>query len=131
MQRARRTAELAGFPHPTITDLLCEYDYGDYEGMTTTRIQESQPGWELYHDGCPGGESPAEVYSRAQSFLEIASAAGGDVLAFAHGHILRTIAVAWLGLDVTIAARFRLDVATLSRLGAFDRGHELILWNAP
>ncbi len=131
MQRARRTAEIAGFPHPTVTDLLREYDYGEYEGLTTAQIQGARPGWELYHDGCPGGETPADVYARAQRFIELAIAAGDAVLAFAHGHILRTVAVAWLALDVTVAARLRLDVATLSQLGSTDRGRELVLWNAP
>jgi broad specificity phosphatase PhoE len=134
MQRARRTAELAGFPDPQVTDLLREFDYGEYEGLTSAEIRASRPGWEVYHDGCPGGESPAQVYARAQQFLELAtsaSAGGGDVLAFAHGHILRAVAVAWLALDVTAASEFRLDVATLSQLAATDRGRELALWNSP
>jgi broad specificity phosphatase PhoE len=131
MQRARRTAEIAGFPRPEITDLLREFDYGQYEGLTTQQIQATRPGWELYHDGCPGGESPAQAYDRALRFIELAAGAGGDVLAFAHGHILRTVAAAWLALDVTAAARLRLDVATLSQLASTDRGRELALWNAP
>jgi broad specificity phosphatase PhoE len=134
MQRARRTAGLAGFPDPQITDLLREFDYGEYEGLTSDEIRATRPGWEIYHDGCPGGESPAQVYARAQKFLELATSAtagGGDVLAFAHGHILRAVAVAWLALDITTASEFRLDVATLSRLAATDRGRELALWNSP
>ncbi|TMC10637.1 MAG: histidine phosphatase family protein, partial [Chloroflexi bacterium] len=84
MQRARRTAELAGFPDPQVTDLLREFSYGEYEGLTSAEIRDSRPGWEIYHDGCPGGESPAEVYARAQQFLDLATRAaarGGDVLA--------------------------------------------------
>lgn len=131
MQRARRTAEIAGFPDATITELLREYDYGDYEGLTTAQIQASRPGWELYHDGCPGGESPADAYERAERFIELATGAGGNVVAFSHGHMLRTIAVAWMQLDITAAARLRLDVATLSQLASTDRGRELALWNAP
>ena len=133
MQRARRTAELAGFPHPQVTDLLREFDYGEYEGLTSSEIRAARPGWEVYHDGCPGGESPGQVYARAQQFLELATTAatGGDILAFAHGHILRAVAVAWLALDVTAASEFRLDVATLSTLAATDRGRELALWNSP
>ncbi len=136
MQRARRTAELAGFPDPQVTDLLREFNYGEYEGLTSAEIRASRPGWEIYHDGCPGGESPAQVYSRAQQFLDLATSAvggaeGGNVLAFAHGHILRAVAVAWLALDITTASEFRLDVATLSQLAATDRGHEIALWNAP
>ncbi|HYR47245.1 MAG TPA: histidine phosphatase family protein [Candidatus Polarisedimenticolia bacterium] len=134
MQRARRTAELAGFPHPHVTDLLREFNYGQYEGLTSAEIRASQPGWEIYHHGCPGGESPADVYARAQQFLDLASsvaAGGGSVLAFAHGHILRAVAAAWLALDITAASEFRLDVATLSQLAATDRGRELALWNSP
>ena len=134
MLRARRTAELAGFPHPQVTDLLREFNYGEYEGLTSVQIRASRPGWEIYHDGCPGGESPAEVYVRAQQFLELATgdaAGGGNVLAFAHGHIIRAVAVAWLAFDITAASEFRLDVATLSQLGATDRGRELALWNSP
>jgi len=135
MQRARRTAELAGFPDPQVTDLLREFNYGEYEGMTSAEIRASRPDWEIYHDGCPGGESPAQVYARSQRFLDLAMSAspgkGGDVLAFAHGHILRAIAVVWLALDITVAAELRLDVATLSQLAATDRGRELALWNSP
>ena len=131
MQRARRTAAIAGFEDPTITDLLREFDYGEYEGLTSATIHESRPGWEIYHDGCPGGESPDQVYDRATQFIELALSAGGNVLAFAHGHILRAVAVAWLAVDVVYAAHFRLDVATLSELAATDRGRELALWNAP
>ena len=131
MQRARRTAEIAGFSHPEITDLLREFDYGEYEGLTSAEIHSTRPDWEIYHDGCPGGETPAQVHDRAEEFLELALSAGGNVLAFAHGHILRAIAVAWLELDIVAASHFRLDVATLSQLLAGDRGRELALWNAP
>jgi len=131
MQRARRTAEIAGFSHPQVTDLLREFDYGEYEGLTSSEIHSTRPGWEIYHDGCPGGETPAQVYDRAAMFLELALTASGNVLAFAHGHILRAIAVAWLELDIVAASHFRLDVATLSQLVASDRGRELALWNAP
>jgi probable phosphoglycerate mutase len=129
--RARRTAEIAGFPDPTLTPLLREFDYGDYEGLTSAEIRQQRPDWQLYRDGCPGGESPAQVYARASEFVELAAAAAGNVLAFAHGHILRAVAVAWMRLDITAAARMQLDVATLSTLVDNDRGRELALWNAP
>lgn len=134
MLRARRTAQLAGFSDPQVTDLLREFNYGEYEGLTSAEIRASRPGWEIYHDGCPGGESPAQVYARAEQFLELATGAaagGGNVLAFAHGHILRAVAVAWLALDITAASEFRLDVATLSQLATKDHGRELALWNSP
>ena len=131
MQRARRTAEIAGFPDPLITPLLQEYDYGEYEGLTTAQIQQRRRGWELFHDGCPGGETPAEAYARAGEFIAMAVKSEGNVLAFAHGHIIRTIAVAWMGVDVTVASHLLLDVATLSRLVDGERGRELAMWNAP
>jgi len=128
--RARRTAELAGFPNPRITPLLREFDYGDFEGITSKTIHQTQPGWEVFKDGCPGGESPDQVYARAKEFLDLAEAAGGRVLAFAHGHILRAVAVAWLDLDIRAARAFQLDVATLSTLRDGDHGRVLAMWNA-
>jgi broad specificity phosphatase PhoE len=130
MQRARRTAELAGFSKPQITDLLREVGYGDYEGLTSKKIHESNPSWEVYKDGSPGGETPAQIYERAQAFLALASQSGGLVLAFAHGHILRAVGAAWVRADISVASGLMLDVATLSKLR--DDGHRLItLWNAP
>jgi broad specificity phosphatase PhoE len=130
MHRARRTAKLAGFPSPRITDLLKEIDYGDYEGLTSKQIHESNPSWEVYTDGCPGGETPSQIYSRAQDFIALASESGDRVLAFAHGHILRAVGAAWIRADISVASGLMLDVATLSVLR--DDGHRLIaLWNAP
>ncbi|HSS94878.1 MAG TPA: histidine phosphatase family protein [Candidatus Dormibacteraeota bacterium] len=132
LQRATRTAELAGFPGPRVTPLLSEFDYGDYEGLTTKEIWEKHPAWELYRDGCPGGETPAQVYARAGEFLRLCEAVDGRVLAFAHGHILRAVAVAWLRLDIVAAAGLQLDVATLGRLRDDpDHGRVLAMWNAP
>jgi probable phosphoglycerate mutase len=130
LQRARRTAELAGFPHPQLTALLREVDYGEYEGMTTREIRESRPDWELYKDGSPGGETPAQIYARALAFISMAAAAGGRVLAFSHGHFLRVVAIAWMRLDVTAASTLDLDVATLSLLRDDQRGRLLAMWNA-
>jgi broad specificity phosphatase PhoE len=131
LQRARRTAELAGFPKPQLTALLREVDYGEYEGMTTKAIRESRPDWELYEDGSPGGETPAQIYARATEFIDLASAAGGRVLAFSHGHFLRAVAVAWMRLDVKAASTLDLDVATLSLLRNDDKGRLLAMWNSP
>jgi probable phosphoglycerate mutase len=131
MQRATRTAALAGFPHPQISDLLKEADYGDYEGLTTPEIQASRPGWELYRDGCPGGETPAQLYARALAFIELATRGGeGRALAFSHGHILRAIGVAWIGVAIGHAAGLQLDVATLSIIRDSERGRAIALWNA-
>jgi probable phosphoglycerate mutase len=131
MQRATRTAELAGFPAPQLTPLLREVDYGEYEGMTTKAIRETNPDWELYKDGSPGGETPAQIYARALDFINLASAAGGRVLAFSHGHFLRAVAIAWMKLDVRAASTLDLDVATLSLLRDDDKGRLLVVWNAP
>lgn len=131
MERARRTASIAGFPDPRITPLLREFDYGDYEGKTSAEIHGRDPEWELYRDGCPGGESPAQVYRRALDFIDLAATSPGRVLAFAHGHILRAVAVAWMSLDITLAIRLQLDVATVSILAEDQHARGLKLWNAP
>jgi len=130
MQRATRTAELAGFPTPRLTALLREVDYGEYEGMTTRAIRETRPDWELYKDGSPGGDSPAQIYARSLAFIDLASGACGRVLAFSHGHFLRAVAIAWMKLDVEAASTLDLDVATLSRLRDDQRGRLLSMWNA-
>ena len=130
LQRARRTAELAGYPSPEICPLLHEVDYGEFEGLTTQAIRDRQPGWELFKDGCAGGETPGEIYARAQLFIELATASGARVLAFAHGHILRAVGAAWLGVDIAVAAGLLLDVATISVLRQDDR-RSIAVWNAP
>jgi broad specificity phosphatase PhoE len=131
MQRALRTAEIAGFEHPEVTPLLKEFDYGRYEGLTTKQIRESDPGWDLYHDGCPNGESPVQILARADRFIDLVTSRGdGRGLAFGHGHILRAIAVAWIAADVTVASRLQLDVATISILRDMDHGRVIALWNA-
>ncbi|HEX6487859.1 MAG TPA: histidine phosphatase family protein [Candidatus Dormibacteraeota bacterium] len=129
LRRAEQTAELAGFAGAERTDLLREFDYGDYEGLTSAQIEELNPGWQLFRDGCPGGESPDQVLARATSFTELAAARGGRVLAFAHGHVLRAVAVAWLGLGTGAAGLLELDTATLSILVDGSRGRQLRLWN--
>ncbi len=132
MQRAVLTAVIAGFPDPRQTPLLLEFDYGDYEGLTSKEIHETNPGWELYRDGCPGGETPAQVYARAKEFLSLCESVDGRVLAFAHGHILRAVAVAWVRLDITAATGLQLDVATMSRLrDDSEHGRVIAMWNAP
>lgn len=131
MQRALRTAQLAGFDRPEVTPLLNEFHYGSFEGLTTNQIHESHPGWELYHDGCPGGESPTQVYARAELFIEMVMRdARGRVLAFAHGHILRAVAVAWIRASITVASNLQLDVASLNILRDYDHGRVIALWNA-
>ena len=132
MQRARRTAELAGFDNPEVTSLLREVDYGRYEGLTSDHIHETDPDWEIFKDGAPGGESPAQIYERAGAFIDLATQhPDGTLLAFGHGHMLRAIAVAWIRAPITVASGLQLDVATLSILGDRARGRVIALWNSP
>jgi probable phosphoglycerate mutase len=126
--RARETAQLAGF-EPEIEPDLAEIDYGDYEGLTTPQIREDRPGWSLWTDGSPAGETLAEAGARADRVLARALAAGGDVVIFAHGHILRVLAARWLELPPERGANFALDTASLSELG-FERETRVIeRWN--
>jgi broad specificity phosphatase PhoE len=131
LQRSLRTAELAGFASVEKTPLLREYDYGEYEGMTSRQIHETRPGWELYHDGCPGGEAPDQVYARAKLFVGLVAGGEGPVLAFSHGHFSRALAVAWAELPITTAARITLDVAGLGILRDGEHGQVIQRWNLP
>ncbi|MFD8804795.1 histidine phosphatase family protein [Streptomyces sp. NPDC059597] len=116
--RARETCELAGFGERATTwDTLMEWDYGAYEGLTPAEIHAERPGWLIWRDGVPGGESVADVTARADEVVEWARSADRDVLVFAHGHILRSIGARWLGLPLDFAARIRLNPTSLSVLG--------------
>jgi len=116
--RASETCELAGFgDRAEPWDVLMEWDYGAYEGLTTPEIQQRRPGWVIWRDGVPDGESRARLATRADAAIEWARSADRDVLVFAHGHILRTLAARWLGQEVSFAARLKLDPASLSVLG--------------
>jgi probable phosphoglycerate mutase len=127
--RARRTAELSGFAHPRLTTLLREFDYGEYEGRTTVEIRAGRPGWDLFRDGCPGGESPGQVYGRAQLFVRLLDGLGGPVAVFGHGHFLRALCAAWAGLGIAAANRFALDTGSLSILQDDDHGRVISRWN--
>src|SRR5439155_26989216 len=112
--------------------LLQEVDYGRYEGLSSRQIHESDPGREVYKDGCPGGETPEQIYKRAQEFIElVARHADARLMTFAHGHILRAIAVAWIRAEIRVAAGLQLDVATLNILRDAEHGRVVALWNAP
>ncbi|MEU7646701.1 histidine phosphatase family protein [Streptomyces huasconensis] len=118
LSRARETCEIAGFgDRARPWDSLMEFDYGDYDGMTPADIQAVRPGWLIWRDGVPGGETLAQVSARADEVVEWARSADRDVLVFAHGHILRVIGARWLGLDIGFAARIRLNPTSLSVLG--------------
>jgi probable phosphoglycerate mutase len=119
LQRAKRTCELAGFGDVAEIDRdLVEWDYGDYEGRRTADIRAERPDWELFRDGCPGGESPAEAAARADRVVSRMRTMPGDVLLFSSGHFIRVLATRWIGLEVTAnAKRFMLSTASLSAVG--------------
>jgi broad specificity phosphatase PhoE len=128
MRRARETCELAGFGADVSAD-LCEWDYGDYEGLTTPQIREQVPGWTVWHDPCPGGETGDEVTARADRVVAAARAGSGDTLAFAHAHLLRVVAARWLGLAYAGGALLSLEAASVSVLG-WEREQPVISrWN--
>ena len=129
--RARETCELAGFGDVAeICDDLHEWDYGEYEGLTTPEIWERDPNWSLWRDGCPGGETPRQVGARADRVLERLRAADGDAAAFAHGHILRVVTARRLAMEVAEGARFALGAGSIGVLG-FERDTEVLSrWNA-
>jgi broad specificity phosphatase PhoE len=129
-QRARRTAELAGYPDAEVDDDLVEWNYGDYEGITTAEIRETVPGWTVWDDPVPGGETPAEVSARLDRVTARIAAVPGDVLVFGHSHALRALTARWLELDVTEGRHFVLNTATVSVL-SWERGAPAILhWNS-
>ena len=119
LQRAARTCQLAGFGDVAEKDAaLVEWNYGEYEGLRTADILARRPDWDLFRDGCPGGESPAQVTERADSVVRRLRAVSGDVLLFSSGHFLRVLAGRWLGLGPDFAGRhFLLSTASLSALG--------------
>ncbi|MDF3297672.1 histidine phosphatase family protein [Streptomyces tropicalis] len=130
LSRARETCELAGFgDRAAHWDTLMEWDYGAYEGLTPADIQAERPGWLIWRDGVPGGESLDEVTARADEVVSWARAADRDVLVFAHGHILRSIGARWLGLPLDFAARIRLNPTSLSVLGWAYGEPALESWN--
>jgi len=118
LYRAVRTCELAGFAAAAVIDSdLMEWNYGDYEGKLRTDILAIDPHWQLFRDGCPGGESPAQVAARADRVIERARAVGGNVLLFSSGHFFRMLAARWLALEAIHGAHLVLDTASLSILG--------------
>jgi broad specificity phosphatase PhoE len=131
LKRARETCELAGFgDRVELEDDLREWDYGEYEGLTTPQIRERNGSWNLWRDGCPEGELPGEVAARADRALARLREGGGAVLVFAHGHILRVLTARWLGMGPEAGARFQLSAGSLSVLG-YERETEVLQgWNA-
>ncbi|MYU03232.1 histidine phosphatase family protein [Streptomyces sp. SID8366] len=128
--RAAETCALAGFGERAETwEALLEWDYGAYEGLTPAEIQAIRPGWLIWRDGVPEGESTAEVAARADEVVGWARSADRDVLLFAHGHILRSLAARWLGLPLEFGARIRLNPTSLSVLGWAYGEPALESWN--
>ena len=130
LSRARHTCELAGYADEAeITDDLREWDYGDYEGVTTKEIRTTVPGWTVWDDPLPGGETIAQVAARADQVIARARESDGDVALFAHGHILRVLAARWCDLDPREGKRFPLETASLSVLGWEHEYPTIRVWN--
>ena len=133
LQRAARTCELAGFKSVAEVDKdLVEWNYGRYEGRRTAEIRAERPDWELFRDGCPGGESPQEVGARADRVVKRVRAVPGNVLIFTSGHFMRVLATRWLGLEPSVNCKFfMLSTASLSAVGyEHDVSRPVIrLWN--
>jgi broad specificity phosphatase PhoE len=132
LSRAMETCRLAGFgDRAEVTEALLEWDYGEYEGITTKEIREKRPDWFLWRDGCPGGETAEDVGARVDPLIAELRGTEGDVALFAHGHLLRVLAARWLGLPPQDGKLLALGTATLSVLG-YERETEVIRrWNAP
>jgi probable phosphoglycerate mutase len=127
--RARRTAELAGFPAAVVDEDLAEWAYGELEGLTTDAIQDRVPGWTIWTHGGVGGESVAQVEARADRFIERVRATGGRVLCFGHGHALRVLAVRWIGQPVLLGGALALDTSSVSVLGHERARPAIVHWN--
>jgi len=135
LQRASETCGIAGYADAAQPDDdLQEWDYGDYEGLTTDEIRADRPGWTLWRDGCPGGETPEQVGARLDRVLARAEAAArgdGDVALVAHGHSLRVAGARWIALAPSYGGVLALDTATLSVLGHEHGGRVIRRWNSP
>jgi probable phosphoglycerate mutase len=129
LERARETCRLAGYGNALIDPDLGEWDYGDYEGLSTAQIQAERPGWSLWGDGVPNGETIAQVATRADRVIARTLPVEGDVALFAHGHILRVLAARWLGLPPEDGGLFALGTAAVSTLGYEHQARVITRWN--
>jgi broad specificity phosphatase PhoE len=130
LSRARDTAEIAGFGDQLqLRDDLLEFDYGDYEGITTADIRKARPDWNLWRDGSPGGERPDDVGRRVDRVIAEAVEVDGDVLLVAHGHVLRVLAARWVQEPASFGGRLALDTGALCRLGYERETRVLRAWN--
>lgn len=131
-RRARRTCELIGKAgQAETTDDLAEWNYGDYEGLTTAEISKTVPGWSVFSHPCPGGESAAGVAARVDRVIAQVRAFGGDTLLVGHGHSLRVLTARWLGLEPQAGRFFRLETGTWSILGYEHANAVIQVWSAP
>jgi probable phosphoglycerate mutase len=131
LERARETAELAGFgARAEIDPDLMEWNYGEYEGLTSKEIRAQAPGWIIFRDGCPGGESPDQIGARVDRVIARVRAVDGNVALFAHGHVFRVFVARWIGLSVAAGSHFLLDTATLNILGYYHEIPAVKRWNA-
>jgi broad specificity phosphatase PhoE len=128
--RTRRTAELAGFADAHIDDDLAEWDYGDYEGITSAEIRERVPGWTVWTHPCPGGETADQVSRRMDRVVARVRENGGRVLVFSHGHASRALAARWLELPIEDGRHFLLGTATISVLGYERESPVVARWNS-
>jgi broad specificity phosphatase PhoE len=132
LSRALDTCREAGLgDRAELTGDLCEWDYGEYEGITTAEIRAGRPGWNLWRDGCPGGETAADVGRRADRVIDSLAGLEADAAVFAHGHVLRVLTARWLGLGPEQGALFKLDTGTLSVLGYERETRAITRWNVP
>jgi broad specificity phosphatase PhoE len=130
LQRARDTCAAAGLAgNATIDPDLMEWDYGDYEGITAMAILASAPGWQIFRDGAPGGETPEQVGARVDRVIARVRAVDGDVALFAHGHVLRVLAARWIGLPPGAGEHFLLDTGTLCVLDQYRGTPAVKIWN--
>jgi broad specificity phosphatase PhoE len=129
-RRARETCELCGLgDRAELVTELHEWDYGEYEGLTTPQILERRPGWNMWRDGCPGGESAADVGGRADRVIDRFAGAGGTVAVFSHGHMLRVLGARWIELAAEHGARLGLSPGSLCELGFEHEARILVRWN--
>ena len=132
MQRARVTCELAGLGDQAIVESdLLEWNYGSYEGRTAEEIQKDSPGWLIFRDGCPGGETPEQVARRVDRVIARSREVGGNVALFAHGHVLRVLGARWIGLPAQSGQHFLLSTGTFSVLSYYRTIPAIRIWNGP
>jgi probable phosphoglycerate mutase len=132
LKRARETADLSGLGDQAVVEPdLVEWNYGDYEGLTPAQIHQKRPGWMIFRDGAPGGETPDEIGARVDRVIARVRSVEGNVALVAHGHVLRVLAARWIGLPPGGGQHFLLDTGTLCVLSQYRDAPAVRVWNAP